>query len=120
MKLTLLAFVPNLDPKTKDACGYETRVSSGGKQVKLPLEARFAYFADGFVSADRPRSAAHTEDITAAVKGWGLADESGTVIGKFKSAAAAEDARANAKVTLSVAVEPEKAEPEKAEAVASK
>jgi hypothetical protein len=106
-KLILLAKVPNLDPQTKDACGYETKTASDGKVHRLPKEAIYAYFAEGFVSADRPRNAAYTEDITAAVEGWGLADASGSVIAEFPTVAEAEAARANAtqSITLDIASE---------------
>jgi hypothetical protein len=104
MKLKLLVYCPELDPLTKDAIGYETRTGVGGNQVKVPLEARFPYFAEGFVDADTPRDSAYTLDVVTATKGWGLADEAGNVLGKYETALEAEEARKGAKLTLNVAV----------------
>ena len=113
MKLILLAKVPDLDPATKDFCGFETRQGAGGRNVKVPREAKFAYFAQGFVNADLPRNAAYTEDITRATVGWALADEGGNVLGEFKTAAEADDARSKATLKLEIAVP--KAEPKSTE-----
>ena len=116
MKLILLAKVPELDPATKDFCGFETRQGAGGRNVKVPREAKFAYFAQGFVNADLPRNAAYTEDITRATVGWALADEGGNVLAEFKTAAEADDARSKATQKLEIAVPEAKAEPKEAEA----
>lgn len=105
MALTLLAYCPELDEITKDAIGWETRIGAGGQQTKIPLEARFPYFADGFVNADQPRDSAYTVDIQRAVKGWALSDESGRILGKYKTVAAAENARQKAVLKLEVEVE---------------
>lgn len=110
MNLTLLAYCPELDPTTKDAIGFESRMAPGGKLVKTPLEARFPYFEEGYVSADAPRDSAYTNDVVAATKGWALADESGRIVGKFKDYAKAAKAQANPKVKLEVEVESDEAD----------
>lgn len=102
--LKLLAHCPDLNPLTKEAVGYEVRTSVGGQVVKVPLEARYPYFASGFVNADVPRDSAYVDDIVRATDGWALADEGGNVLGEFKSAQDAENARSNATLKLEVVV----------------
>lgn len=104
MKLTTLAYVPELDPITKNHIGYETRTGVGGAVVLVPLEARYPYFGEGFVSADAPRDSAYTADVVTATKAWGLADEQGNVLGRFDSAKDADAARRNATLKLEVVV----------------
>jgi hypothetical protein len=116
MNLTLLAYCPELDPQTREACGYEIRTGVGGQVNRVPLEARFPYFAEGFVSADLPRSSAFSDDIVRATTAWGLADEQGNVLGKFASAKEADGARRGAKLTLQVEVPAVEAAPEPVEA----
>lgn len=105
--LKLLAKCPDLNVLTREAVGYEVRTTVGGAVVKVPLEARFPYFAQGFVNADVPRDSAYVDDIVTATEGWALADESGNVLGEFESAQDAENARSNATLKLEVVV-PEK------------
>lgn len=104
MQLTLLVYCPELDPQTRDACGYEIRQTKGGQEARVPLEARYPYFAEGFVSADLPRSSVFTDDIVRATQGFGLADPQGNVLGRYETAKEAEAARKNAKLELKVAV----------------
>lgn len=105
--LKLLAKCPDLNALTREAVGYEVRTTVGGGVVKVPLEARFPYFAQGFVDADKPRDSAYVDDIVRDTVGWGLADESGNVLGEYDTAQEAESARANATLKLEVSV-PEK------------
>ena len=102
--LLLLAKVPDLDPATREACGYEIRTGVGGQVSRVPLEARFPYFAQGFVNADLPRSSAYSDDIVRATVGYGLADAQGNVLGEFETAKEAEAARKNARLELPVEV----------------
>ena len=102
--LLLLAKVPDLDPATREECGYEIRRGVAGQVTRVPLEARFPYFAQGFVNADLPRSSAYSDDIVRATVGYGLADERGNVLGEFASAKDAENARKNARLELKVEV----------------
>lgn len=102
--LTLLAKVPDLDPITKDQCGYEIRQGVGGQVTKIPTEAVNPYFAQGFVSIEKPRDAAYSDDIVKATEGFALADAAGNVLAEFKTASEAEKARSGAKLRLEVSV----------------
>lgn len=102
--LTLLAKVPDLDPITKDHCGYEIRQGVAGQITKIPTEAVNPYFAQGFVNIDKPRDSAYSDDIVKATVGFGLADAQGNVLGEFETAKDAEQARAGAKLKLEVEV----------------
>lgn len=102
--LTLLAFCPNLDAMTKEACGWEPRPQRGGRVLRVPTEAAFAYFDEGYINADKVRSSAYTDDIVKATEGWALADASGNILGKYDSVTDAEYARNNSVMKLEVAV----------------
>ncbi len=112
MDLKILSYCPELDPQTREQCGYEVRTSVGGQVVRVPLEARFPYFAQGYVGSDIPRSSAFSDDIVRATKGFAIADPQGNVLGKFKTAKEAEEARKGAKLELKIAVPEPVAEPE--------
>lgn len=52
-----------------------------------------------------PRDTYHTVDITAAVKGYAVADEQGSILAKFQTLQSAEKAIAGAKIRLTVDVD---------------
>jgi hypothetical protein len=109
--LKLLAHVPDLDETVKAQCGYDlTRMTRAGQPVLK--EARFPYFAAGYVDIDLPRDMALTYDIHEATKGFAIADENGNVLGKFKTIANAEKARASAKIKLDVSVDVDESDEE--------
>jgi hypothetical protein len=100
--LKLLVKVPDLDPATRQACGWEQHgVNLRGEAVTTPMEAIYPYFGQGFVDGDRPRSSAYSDDIVRATVGWAVADAQGNVLAEFPTVKEAEAARKNAKQSVS-------------------
>ena len=118
--LKLLAFCPNLDPQTKEACGWDVAMNRRNGQGPALKEARFPYFNDGFVDIGLARDSFYAEDIVRATKGYAVADEQGNILSRFDKLDVAEKAMAGAKVRLTVDVDIPTEEEPVAEPKASK
>src|SRR3990172_932402 len=70
------------------------RGNNAQTKINLPRESLFPYWQDDYVSADRPRSSSHQDDIRSATIGYGLATSTGYVVGTFATFAAAVAAQA--------------------------
>lgn len=90
--LMILRRVQNLSPQTL-------------KELSV-REGDMPYFPD-WIDNDLPRDGAYTDEIMQEdnTLGFGIADESGTVLKKFKTLEEAERAKRGAKVTFEVKVD---------------